>query len=258
MRKFIWVLLVLAFLALSGVCYAAPFTVVDTTWVKTQNGDWYGTSGDSAIGGSNYNTSKVLIDQVGGNLVFNFYTVFDNDDTGDGYFQLPGTNVNTYLADLALDTNGDGFFDKGVVLKDHAEWTEGTLPGNSYGVGLYDASSWDTSSYFMGGLSGIIYGEEWAVEKEGTLQDSMVAISEGSLLGDAMVSWADDVWSVSIALADLGVAGGDLSFYWGTASCGNDPISGTVHVPEPGTLLFLSGFVLGLGIVGRKKLVLPL
>lgn len=256
MRKLLWVMLVLAFLALSGVCYAAPFTVVDTTWVKTQNGDWYGPSGDTAIGGSNYNTSKVVIDQVGGNLVFSFYTEFDNDDPMDGYFQLPGTNVHTYLADLALDTDGDGSFDKGVVLKDHAEWTQGTLPGNSYGIGLYDVSSWNTSSDFMEGISGIIYGEEWAAEQTGTLQDSVVAISDGSFLGDAMVSWADDVWSVSIGLADLGVSGGDLGFFWGTASCGNDPISGTVHVPEPGTLLFLSSFIAGLGVVGRKKLMM--
>ena len=96
-----------------------------------------------------------------------------------------------------------------------------------------------------GGSYGYNHGVYTSI-KQGT---KVTNLNNGfSVAGDYTIS----IW---IDLNDLGGdLGSEIDILWGTATCANDVVKGTLHVPEPSTMLLFGTGFLGLAMIGRKKL----
>jgi hypothetical protein len=218
------------------VAMADTITINDTTLVQ----QWYGNApyGSGAwvdrIGEPRYATEKIDVVFTGSNVTFRIYTNYALSST---------------TADLALDLNRDGTFEKGVDL--YSEW--GGLQ-----KGLYDVSAWYTSQNHYAS-QGWTYGGRY---DQGSPKAPPVDIKSGTFLSSVSVSQAT-IWGtpttyrIDVNLGDINAGGqwNNLSLLFGTALCANDVITGQITgsvVPEPTSLLFL-----GLGLVGlasfRKK-----
>jgi hypothetical protein len=268
MFKKVFLLVAMAMLVFSSFGSAMAYTIEDNIREYGQNGQGGGQGWRStaiqAPNGPYFDTLGINVVFDGDKVIFELHTLFDavGGNAGDGRVLMGSANV--YLADLALDTNNDGNYDKAIVLKDHAQWTGGPKPAgfNSYGVGLYSVDAWYTSHNFFHGQSRhLTYGYGWGTMDSNTVNQAQVAVKQGELLDTAAVNWASQgthgVWTVEVALASLDLQSDVLGLYWGTASCGNDSIAGTVTVgvPEPNTALLLGGVLMGLGAISRRRLL---
>ncbi len=261
-----FLLLAMAFFIFYGSGHAVAFTIEDNIREYGQNGAGGGGGWRS---GPIQSTNGPFFDTLGINVVvdgekirFELYTLFDATGAGAGNGHVALGSINTYLADLALDTNNDGNYDKAIVLKDHAEWVGSPKPSgfDSFGVGLYAVDSWYTSyDFFNGTGSNLVYGYGWGTADDNTPRQAQVAVNKATEIGKANVGWAPyedhGVWTVEVALSQLGLQSSTFGVYWGTASCGNDSIAGTVSVPEPSTALLLGLVLMGLGAINRKQLL---
>lgn len=133
---------------------------------------------------------------------------------------------NTKPADLALDLNMDGSYETGIALTNH----DGLMQG-----GIYSVSSWFLSNHFAP-ASGYSYNK-----------NQIVQIEAGTLLQSGAVAWmvlgtANPNYYIQI---NPGIADSSFSIFWGTATCANDVIQGSVNVPEPATFILF-----GLGMIG--------
>ncbi len=248
-----------------GSASASPYTINDNTYVReghsrsnATNG-WKDVIGDESVFGvSGINTSR-----SGGKINFDLYTNF----SGSHQFTTESDNTpyNFYLADFAIDSNRDGVFDYGVVLRDHKKWVNGTVPtAPTLDVGLYSVMGWDTSGHFFeeshaDSSGGIGYGDLYNVGYSVYLP--VVAIASGSLVRGLSVTQTHAtgmidpyyVYSFSIDANDIDAAGKPFDVFWGGADCSNDAIYGTVPVPEPATVILLISGLLVMAGLGRKK-----
>lgn len=262
MRKDGYCLLASLFFGLS-VCPTVghAITINDNTLVleghsrSTMVADWVDVIGASDV----FGVYGIDVERSGNSMQFSLQTNF----SGEHHFvtKSDGTLYNYYMADFAIDSDRDGFFDLGVVLQDHSQMSLGTAPSAPHlAVGLYAVNAWDTSSHFfeesgVGPAGGIGYGE-WYYFGGNVLQP-MVSIADGSLLESLAVTrttatgMTDPRYTYSFAFDASHLNSNEVDLFWGGANCANDAIAATV--PEPGTMLLFGTGLFGLVGAGRKK-----
>ena len=165
---------------------------------------------------------------------------FDNDAT-TGYLAIitgfPITGAQNFLpGDLGISADNDFIYEYGIDLP----------YDNGVPVQLETVSAWTSVFY----------------PDYGTVADPF-QINASTDAGDATFAYSGTatnshyVYEFSFLLADLGLEnGGDVNFHW-TMGCGNDflVLQADVNpVPEPASMLLLGIGLIGLGIVGRKRL----
>ncbi len=263
-----------------GSVSASPYTISDQTLVigkhsrpdPSPNDDstLYSYTGWQDVIGvpGTFGVYGIDATRVGHNINFKLYTNFSGSD----YYTTTNdpTTYNYYVADFAIDTNRNGTFNYGVVLKNHADWGHGTAPSAStLTVGLYSVNRWDSPAYFFDEPSdfisgGIDYGQYYKKDgsSDNSARTSIVAMAGGTRLVDTMdvsmttgSGWANAeyIYSFSINADSIGVFGKPFNVFWGGANCSNDAIAGTVPVPEPASVVLLSFGLLAIAGLGRRK-----
>jgi hypothetical protein len=227
-------LVVCMVLMVAPAVMATTETIPDTTLVQkwSGTGPYGGGSWVDVIGGSIFETTKIDVVYSGNNVTFQIYTNFPL--TGD-----PGFPGGLSIADLALDLNNDGTFEKGIVFTKHG----------SFNPGLYSVSAWSSSVDLFKAQTSWVYGGRY---DQSNPKIPLTQISGGS--PDLNVSAVQKTNEIDVTLLNVN-GGGDwnnLSLFWGTGICSNDGIAGTVAVSEPASILLFGFGLIGVVIFRRR------
>lgn len=244
LTKFILVPALVVSALLLAMSAVHAYTINDTTQVlagRTNDGDIsYGLR--DALG--NYNVYGIDVGYANGSITLGLYTDFDGNE------EIEKDIVMRY-ADLALDLNGDGKYEYGVVLTDKEKLALGAI---------YLNPNWNTSHSYLDGETVAVW--EYGEFLGNTSTYINTHIIGGSLTGavatlaglQTLSGSPGYLLEVSIPVAGLDWTSGEIGIFWAGATCGNDIIEGSAPVPEPATMLLLGSGLVGLAGFGRKKL----
>jgi hypothetical protein len=214
----------------------------DHTRQKTPSGSFT----NNAIGGSAYDTSHVQVTWSGADVTLKFFTASD-------FRSFP--TYGQILADVFIDLDGGTDFSLGLALSSHSMGQSSTQAGR-----LYDNLSFRSSDEFFSGS----YGKYW----EGPSGESIVSevrIGGGHLVdsfaftaGNTGLSASNQKFYYQVVLDGVNTDGDwdEFSFYWGSATCGNDAvfvIADLSSVPEPSTYGLLGSLALAGMVVFRRR-----
>jgi len=177
----------------------------------------------------------------------------------------PGNNytvLNAIAADLFVDTDGNGSFDKAIALSSKKYNDPTTNSGryqNIYVVG--DSSTYHTSQDVFGGngvFGGAYYGGRYNINNPTPVP---VWANSTTALGTAAVSWTSgsDPQSVTVDLSGIlpsNIGDHSFSILWATGTCANDTAEATFGyhaVPLPPSVLLLAIGLLGLAGLRKRS-----
>ena len=174
-------------------------------------------------------------------------TIFTNWEENRVSDPIGGLSFTT--AALFLDFDHNGSWDAGIPLH-----------GGNKGKVFYSPLTFQTSQGVVGNNQDVVYGGLYTTNVAPlTGPPSFVVpvlVSATASLDTASVIWSNPAGSNpdnAVAINLSGVNNGfnplDFDFLWGTTTCGNDVIIGTIPLP-PSLLLFGSGL---LGLVGLRR-----
>jgi hypothetical protein len=277
-------LLLLAFsmvlLAASGA-WAVPATFNDVTstppytqaeeWASGQGAGYFGSGTYVDIIGNRFATQKIQIS-------VSPYTIQIWTNNQPGGWTISGETFG--IADIALDqstgtasyqaytTNHFGAitspYEMGIDMSAYRAGTPGQ--GGSGQVTLMNVTTWKTSWDRVNPLGGgWTYGGAYKQSNQaaGTeRQPAEVRILAGSSTGVVgTISWVLDgntgpggypEYLITITFPTLGDLIQPYELLWSTSECANDIVEG--RVPVPPTVLLLGSGLVGLALIGRRKL----
>ena len=171
-----------------------------------------------AYGGQDFDIEALYVTVDSGNLYVGVITGFFPSGSYD-------------MGDIGIDLNDDGIYEYGIDTTDGLlytgltadDWTDSSHPCSSPAsiIGAPTGTPTGTPPNFYYGTG------------------SLNSTSENIYVIEAMASASDLGWN------------GSGSFHI-TQTCGND--AGDLHIPEPATMLLLGTGLLGLAVLGRKKM----
>ena len=228
--------------------------IAQISFAYTINDNYYGANdhgwGD-VIGNSAYfDINRMEVSFNNGYLIVDVYSsYFDNigiyeTQLGDLFISNNGWAphvTSPYLSDNA--SNGESW-EYALVLNNHSgSATSGTLKLCTIGSGTIKTSFAPPGYTFRDGqevqftpTGSFLATGTWAINN----------LVEGS-------PDTDDYLRFNITYGNWGVID-SFGFHWGM-TCANDVIEGAAPVPEPSTLLLLGAGLIGLGLLGRRKMV---
>jgi hypothetical protein len=235
-------LLPMLLLSTAAGALANSYDFPDVTDVEAWRGNAPRTSG-SWVGWFDVIGDEARFQTFGATLTDNNLTIFTNWGPDDVGF------LGSETADLFLDIRNTGSWTHAVNL--NAVLTAGG-PGNFVADILAITSSPQTSQELFAG-TGLIYGGRY----DEADPKPVPVLAAGEVVGQAAVIWAalaagESSHSIAIALGHVpGFDARNFAFLWGTATCGNDTMTGVV--PLPGTVLLLGLGLLGLVGLGFRR-----
>ncbi len=200
---------------------------------------WQDTVGPKKI----YDTEKIDIHFDGSIVTFEIHTNFN-----DTYEAMEdGHTYNVYRADFGIDVDRDGFHEYGLVLFDHAKMNgnDGCQLGSNSPTavnidpGLYKVRHWDTSADFFDesditDKNHVRYAYSFDQNKEKRIPVALVPdcpdLTKNTFKVETKPSQKGTGFIHTFSFDTKLLRGftGTFDFIWGTATCGNDLIRGTV------------------------------
>jgi hypothetical protein len=247
--------------------YVALSTLADDKWGEPPSDDAIysvdGTPVDHI--GNNFDTEKVIITLDGGNMIVRVDTKFDGHSS---FLQVDPNSPENDISDFFLDFDLDGTYEIGVDLS-YKKTNE-----SFFSAGVFSIDSWITSwdlfntysftdtdddgnsrtraQWYGGWLDHASQNGDIGVDFDQTDATNLGGITSFSR---SNASNDEGFYSYTFTIEEsvLDAAGytDGFGFFFATAECGNDVITGVV--PEPTTMVLFGIGLLGLSALGRKR-----
>jgi hypothetical protein len=197
--------------------------------------------------GEKYDMEFMGVRQTNGTLQVLGITSF-----GEGGVYSASHNYTFLPGDIFLDEDCDGIFEYAIVTYDHDGFTAGNLysVGTTYGI--------DSAH---GGWGGVQYIRD-AADPLGLATGNLVASGNRDMASfdynstaGLVTPWNEDdtwLWEFNVDISQLDINLDNTCFHW-TLECGNDVLEVPRVVPEPATIVLLSGGLAGLSMLRRRK-----